>query len=226
MDYARAPAIRRRRAVDGRRDRCTLVIATQWANARPLWLDEEMIALNFRDRPLRDLGGRLCIDQSAPFGWLALQRAVVLVLGSSGWRCRRFHRCSGSARSCWRSTSRVAGCRRSAASCCSSCVRSVQWISFYAVEPRPYSADTFWALLLPALAVNAADASSKENRRRAILNWTAAAVLGHWFSLGRFSCCRPAVCSWRSDMVDERDAVRLFAVAISLLRSRSCCTSR
>ena len=60
-----------------------LIVVYQWANARPLWLDEEMIALNFRDRPFAGLGGRLWLDQSAPLGWLALQRLVLLTLGSS-----------------------------------------------------------------------------------------------------------------------------------------------
>ena len=55
----------------------------QLAGAAPLWLDEEMIALNFRDRSFSELGGRLWLEQSAPYGWLVMQRAVLLTLGSS-----------------------------------------------------------------------------------------------------------------------------------------------
>src|SRR5438034_6159469 len=55
----------------------------QWAWARPLWLDEQMIALNLRDRRLVDLAGPLWLGQSAPLGWLAVQRAAVLLLGTS-----------------------------------------------------------------------------------------------------------------------------------------------
>ena len=51
-----------------------LIVVLQWASARPLWLDEQMIALNVRDRGLASLGGRLWLDQSAPLGWLLLQR--------------------------------------------------------------------------------------------------------------------------------------------------------
>ena len=47
------------------------IVVYQWAAARPLWLDEEMIALNFRDRTFAGLGGRLWLDQSAPLGWLS-----------------------------------------------------------------------------------------------------------------------------------------------------------
>ncbi len=51
------------------------IVLYQWMGARPLWLDEEMIALNFRDRSFAGLGGRLWLDQSAPLGWLALAAA-------------------------------------------------------------------------------------------------------------------------------------------------------
>src|SRR5262245_3738269 len=55
----------------------------QWARARPLWLDEEMIALNLRDRTFAELTGTLWLGQSAPLGWLFVQRAALLTLGSS-----------------------------------------------------------------------------------------------------------------------------------------------
>ena len=50
--------------------------------ARPLWVDEEMIALNARWRSFADLGGPLWLDQSAPLGWLALERAVLVAFGT------------------------------------------------------------------------------------------------------------------------------------------------
>src|SRR5579864_1106324 len=53
------------------------LVVYQWAVARPLWLDEELIALNIRERGLLSLGGRLSFGQSAPYGWLALERLVV-----------------------------------------------------------------------------------------------------------------------------------------------------
>ena len=38
----------------------------QLCGAAPLWLDEEMIALNFRDRSFSELGGRLWLEQRTP----------------------------------------------------------------------------------------------------------------------------------------------------------------
>ena len=51
--------------------------------ARPLWVDEEMLALNARDRSFRELAGGLWLGQAAPLGWLALERASMLTLGLS-----------------------------------------------------------------------------------------------------------------------------------------------
>ncbi|PWT80849.1 MAG: hypothetical protein C5B57_11610, partial [Blastocatellia bacterium] len=50
------------------------LLVYQWLGARPMWVDEEMIALNVRDRTLTQLTTPLWLDQSAPFGWLALER--------------------------------------------------------------------------------------------------------------------------------------------------------
>src|SRR5436305_120003 len=50
--------------------------------ARPLWVDEEMLALNARDRSFAQLPGALWLDQTAPLGWLALQRVALLLFGT------------------------------------------------------------------------------------------------------------------------------------------------
>ena len=51
----------------------------QWGAALPFWVDEEMIALNLRDRSMADLAGPLWLGQSAPFGWLVLERIAMAV---------------------------------------------------------------------------------------------------------------------------------------------------
>ncbi|HWW88998.1 MAG TPA: hypothetical protein VNZ26_35640, partial [Vicinamibacterales bacterium] len=58
------------------------LLIIRWVAARPLWLDEEMIAINIRDRSLRDLAGPLLLGQSAPLGWLAAERCLVLMFGT------------------------------------------------------------------------------------------------------------------------------------------------
>ena len=61
----------------------TALKAYQWYFSRPLWLDEQMVLLNVRDRAVSDLGGPLWMDQAAPLGWLVLQRGVVTMVGTS-----------------------------------------------------------------------------------------------------------------------------------------------
>jgi hypothetical protein len=58
-------------------------ILIYWTStARPLWVDEEMVLLNVRDRGFARLAGALWLDQSAPLGWLALERLALLTLGT------------------------------------------------------------------------------------------------------------------------------------------------
>jgi hypothetical protein len=54
----------------------------QWSAALPLWADEEAIALNLRDRSIGELASVLWLGQSAPFGWMVLERAAMSILGT------------------------------------------------------------------------------------------------------------------------------------------------
>jgi hypothetical protein len=158
----------------------------QWAGSRPLWLDEEMIALNLRDRTIVELAQPLSLGQSGPFGWLALQHTIlrtlgpselalrvvpvlfgVGVIGTSIWVGRRWMGPLGS---------------MTLTFCCS----LGQWLTFYCLELKHYSADLFFAFLIPALAAWALEASPDDRTglvRRALIWWTAAAV-GLWFGNG------------------------------------------
>jgi hypothetical protein len=37
-----------------------------WSRAAPLWLDEQMVAVNLRDRSVVNLAGTLSLGQTAP----------------------------------------------------------------------------------------------------------------------------------------------------------------
>lgn len=157
---------------------------SQWANALPMWLDEEMIALNLRDRSLAALAGPLWLGQAAPFGWLAVQRAIVLTLGTGERALRLVPMLFGLATL---TTALWIGRRWmgwiGAAALVLLCSIS-QTLSHFRFEVKHYSADGFWALLLPALAVWAIEAhESKERTRRTRIWWVAAAV-GQWFANG------------------------------------------
>jgi hypothetical protein len=157
-----------------------------WYFPRSLWVDEEMVLLNVRDRAFAELGGALWLDQSAPVGWLALQRVVMLAFGLADrtgravpllfsvatiavafWAGRRWLGPVGA-------TIFVLLCS------------FAHHITHYTFEAKQYSADVFGALLLLALGAWALEpAGSREapNLRRIAIWWGAASV-AHWFSYG------------------------------------------
>jgi hypothetical protein len=156
----------------------------QLFGAAPLWVDEEMIALNFRDRSFSELGGRLWLEQSAPYGWLVVQRAVLLTLGSSEVALRLVPTLFGTATyiaALWiarRWLTWPAGL-----GLVLMCIFG-RALSHYRVEVKHYSGDAFWALLLPALAVWATEGAAADDRRRRMVIWWTAAAAGLWLANG------------------------------------------
>ncbi len=162
---------------------CALVLA-QWADARPLWLDEEMIALNFRDRSFGMLSGRLWLEQSAPLGWLVLQRISLLTLGPGELPLRLIPAVFGIA---------TIVCAAWIGSRWMTPIGSIafvllcsfgQWLSFYSIELKHYSADTFFGLLVPALAVWVVDIRSNDAVEKRLFVWGAVAAVSQWISVG------------------------------------------
>jgi hypothetical protein len=153
--------------------------------ARPLWVDEEMLVLNARDRAFTRFDGPLWLDQSAPPGWLALERIALLTLGTGERAVRLVTVLFGIATlvtAVWvgRRSMGPAGATVLVLLCSIG-----EWIVFFTLELKHYSADTFGALLLPALGARALETADGSNRltRRITLWWMAAAIL-LWFSYG------------------------------------------
>jgi hypothetical protein len=168
-------------------------ILIYWTStARPLWVDEEMVLLNVRDRGFARLAGALWLDQSAPLGWLALERLALLTLGTDErgvrlltvlfgigtlftglWIGRRWMSPAGA-------TVLVLLCALG------------EWIVFFTLELKHYSSDTFWALFLPALAVWALEDQSGSLKNPTInaalppriAVWWIVAAIGQWFGNG------------------------------------------
>ena len=200
------------------------VLIYWWRAARPLWVDEELLALNVRDRAFTELLGPLWLDQAAPLGWLALERTALLTFGLSR---------AGDAP--------PAGAVRIEHAPRQSLDRAPlddpcrfgdpvllcsigQWIVFFALEMKHYSADTFLSLLLPALAawcVEGEAAGGSGVPRRAAVWWAVAAVT-LWFSHGALfvtPLCAVVLltaCWWRQG---GRIAVRAAAPGLVWLAS-------
>jgi hypothetical protein len=186
----------------------------QWARASPLWLDEEMIALNVRDRSFWDLAGPLWLEQSAPLGWLATQRIAAVTLGLDETSLRLVPVLFGVAAvaaSAW------VGRRWLTATGASALVLLVslgQWVFHYSLELKHYAGDTFFGLLLPALALWAIEADAPRHRLRRAGIWWVVAALGQWWAHGALfvtPACAVAlwIVLWR---LDGWRSAALFAV--------------
>ena len=185
-----------------------------WAGGRPLWLDEQMIALNIRERPMVELTGPLWLDQSAPLGWLATERAAMLAFGVSETALRFVPMSFGIAvlvAALWIGRRWMT----TAAACVLIVLCSLgEWIFHYSLEFKHYSADLFFALILPALVVWTTEADDPGQRLRRASVWWAVAAAGLWWANGALfvapACALVLVISlWR---LDGRKNATVFAV--------------
>lgn len=144
-----------------------------------------MLALNLRDRGWLDLADPLWLGQSAPLGWLALQRLMLVMFGTSERALRLAPLLFGIGTlvvAVWVGRRWMApiGSLVLALLC-----GFGLWLTFYSLELKPYSADAFWAVLLPAVAAWALEPEPQGSHRtrRVALFWAAAAA-GQWFANG------------------------------------------
>jgi hypothetical protein len=160
------------------------LLVYQWTRARPLWLDEQMIALNIRDRALPELAGPLWLDQAAPLGWLATQRMVAHLIGFDEIGLRFVPVVFGVAAiatAAWVGRRWISGPGAVALVLLSS---TGQWVFHYSLELKHYSADIFIGVLLPALVVWALEADDPRQRLRRAGPWWIAAAMGQWWGNG------------------------------------------
>ena len=194
----------------------------QWTRAAPIWLDEEMIAINIRDRSFKDLAGALWLGQSAPYGWLVAERAVILGFGTGELPLRAVPLIFGIATL----AAAVWIGRRWLTGIGGTVLVLLCWISssfaHYRFEVKHYTADIFFALLLPVLAVWATEAAERTDRRQRALIWWGIAAIGHWFANGAlFVTPACAICLlvliWRRD--GKQDAIRFAGIGLVWLAS-------
>jgi hypothetical protein len=153
----------------------------QWAVGRPLWLDEELIAMNLRGRGFAALAGPLENLQSAPLGWLWAQRTMVELFGTSERVLRFVPLLFGLATLvvAWLVGRRWLG-PVGAFSLVGLCAVNDALVR-YSGQVKHYSADSFFVLLLVGLAGWVVE--DPRSLRRVTLWWLAAAA-GAWMSMG------------------------------------------
>lgn len=194
--------------------------------ARPLWVDEEMLLLNVRDRRFTQLAGALWLDQSAPLGWLALERLALLLLGTAERALRLLSVLFGIGTlgtAVWigRRSMTPLGAAILVALCAFG-----EWIVFFTLELKHYSADTFGALLLPALAVWAVEHADPAALSRRVTAWWIAAALGLWFSNGALFVapgCALLLAVWSWQRGGAPAVARYLAGGVAWLASFAAC---
>ncbi len=201
-----------------------MLLVIQWSWGRMLWLDEEMIAINIRDRSFRELAGALSLGQAAPYAWLVIERALLLAFGA-GERTLRFAPMAFGVATLasalwigrrWMSTV-------GATSLVFLCAMG-QWVAFHALELKHYSADTCFGLLLPAMAAWAVEAGAGLVRieTRRITLWWIAAALAQWVSNGALfatPACAIVIVLTAAARCGWRGAVRAAAPGLLWLAS-------
>lgn len=186
----------------------------QWYWTRPLWVDEEMIALNFRDRSVFELAGPLWLHQAAPVGWLILQRALLVTFGAGERTLRALPVLFGIA-TLWVAV--WAGhrwLRPVGAAVFTSLCSFGLYISFFPLETKQYSADAFFGLLLPALVVWTLEPVEHHGdvRQGRILSWWLIASAALWLANGALFTA-PACAAVMGLVVFQRAGVRKALLA-------------
>ncbi len=145
-----------------------------------------MVFLNIRDRLLSELAGPLWLDQTAPLGWLALQRVMLQTLGTADRTVRALSVLCGIGTLLLALWVALRWMRPGGAAVFILLCSLGQWMVHYALEAKPYATDAFWSLLLPSLAVWATEAGheAKTISLRRSLVWWIAAIVGQWISYG------------------------------------------
>lgn len=154
-----------------------LFLVYQWRLGRMLWLDEEMVAINLRERSIAQLAGRLSLGQAAPYGWLVVQRLVITFAGTHERALRALPLLFGLAllaTSVWIGRRWLA---TTGAIILAFLSAVGQWVWFNALELKHYSADACFALLLPGLAVWAIETDR-------VVAWWIVAAIAQWLSNG------------------------------------------
>jgi hypothetical protein len=164
------------------------ILVWQWIAGKPFWLDEEMIALNVRDRAFGGAGSALWLGQSAPIAWLASERVLLLTLGTGERALRLLPTVCGLATlvaAFWvgRRWMTVVG-----AAVLLVLLSCSEWLVYFPNELKHYSADAFGGLLLPALAAWVAEGAVGTDARPSLLtralSWWAVAAFGQLFANG------------------------------------------
>jgi hypothetical protein len=133
-----------------------LLRLAQYAANRSIWLDEALIANNVLQRSLGGLTRTLDRGPTAPFGFLALEKAATAVLGGSEWVLRLIPLLAGIATLLLLPRVARRYVSRRAAPLAVALVALAPFLIYYSSEVKPYALDALASVALLGLAAEAA----------------------------------------------------------------------
>lgn len=185
-----------------------------WWQDRAFWRDELALVQSLDAYPLHKLlGGPLADTQSAPPGWLALERLVSVALGTG----ERAYRLIPLLLGCGTLVLVALLARRFVRRTWTAAIpvlalATLPQLVFYSAQVKQYTTDTF---LVTALLLLAVGMIRGEPSRRLEISWYALIAVGPWLSHG-FMLAAPLVALWVG-IAQWRYGVRsLFGVLVRL----------
>ena len=150
-----------------------------YADRRSLWLDEVWLALNIVNRSLLGLTRPLDFGQSAPVGFLWVERAAVVVGGVNELALRAFPLLTGCLLlvAIWLLARRMLG--DAAAVLCLALAVFSPLLIYYSSEVKPYISDALFAVMIMWLALDVLDAPES---RPAWVRLAVGGAVAFWFS--------------------------------------------
>ena len=150
-----------------------------YADRRSLWLDEVWLALNIVNRSLLGLTRPLDFGQSAPVGFLWVERAAVVVGGANELALRAFPLVAGCLLlvAIWLLARRMLG--DAAAVLCLTLAAFSPLLIYYSSEVKPYISDALFAVMIMWLALDVLDATES---RAAWVRLAIGGAVAFWFS--------------------------------------------
>ncbi|HKP57109.1 MAG TPA: hypothetical protein VJV78_10325 [Polyangiales bacterium] len=153
-----------------------------FAHREAFWSDEAALGLNIVERGFGELGRPFLHAQVAPYLFLAGQKLVSLVAGTSEAALRSWSLVSG----ILLLPVLFALARRLGGGLCAlialAAAATGELLVYYSSELKPYGSDALWSALLLWFCV-AALTAERAQRRRPLLRLAAAGVIGLWLSL-------------------------------------------
>jgi hypothetical protein len=160
-----------------------LLRVVRYADNRSFWLDEAMLGLNLVDRSLGELRSTLDYVQSAPYGFLVGQKAVIAVLGDSELALRLLPLVSSLAALVVFALIARRLLEPAAAALAVALMVFGEPFLYQSSEAKPYSTDVLVALVIVWLALRVETTAPRRRYLTRLLAFAGVSAVAVWFSV-------------------------------------------